>query len=581
MIPVYLPGWRPGEGDVGLALIHIFAHMAEEVIQRLNQVPRKHFTAFLDMMGISLLPASAARVPLTFRLSRGAASPVPIPQGTTVAGSETGVVFETENSIRATPAELVKVVVSDGLYLGFDRKIPQGSVSIFFSLAEPPAADIHLPRIHWFVSAAQVDQGWRKLEAIDFTRGLTESGMVEFTIPDDFSNNTLFGEDLFWIKGTGFGAGAEQAVEIKGVHVNTVFASQVETVEDEIVGSSDGGAGQAFCLRRTPVLAEEIWVDETRILTVEGKQEILEKYGADSLRENIDETGGAKEIWIRWEPVEDFFGSGSKSRHYVVERVNGCLRFGDGVHGMIPAVGADNIRANYRVGGGRQGNIGSFGISKLRTSIPFVDSVTNPEAAEGGGSTEQIAGVFTRGPRWLRHRNRAVTVEDFERIAADVSSRIARIRCVLKNNHLFVMVIPVGREDRPLPSAALMEQVKRHIVKYALNTLPPDRIVVRKPQYVDVSISADIFPASKDTAVLLEARVIEHLKEFLHPLSGGPEKKGWDFGRDLHLSDVYALLESVAGVDHVANLRFNGEERDVKINAFQTLCSGEHRLEVM
>ena len=31
LIPAFLPEWKPGEGDVGLALIHIFAHMVQEV----------------------------------------------------------------------------------------------------------------------------------------------------------------------------------------------------------------------------------------------------------------------------------------------------------------------------------------------------------------------------------------------------------------------------------------------------------------------------------------------------------------------------------------------------------------------
>ena len=41
------------------------------------------------------------------------------------------------------------------------------------------------------------------------------------------------------------------------------------------------------------------------------------------------------------------------------------------------------------------------------------------------------------------------------------------------------------------------------------------------------------------------------LVQFLHPLAGGPEGAGWRFGRDLYLSDLAALLESLKGVDYV------------------------------
>jgi hypothetical protein len=44
------------------------------------------------------------------------------------------------------------------------------------------------------------------------------------------------------------------------------------------------------------------------------------------------------------------------------------------------------------------------------------------------------------------------------------------------------------------------------------------------------------------------------LTRFLHPLTGGPEGKGWPFGRDVYLSDVVAVLERVPGVDYVSKL---------------------------
>ena len=61
-------------GTVGAGLGSIFARYAQAVLQRLNQAPDKNKLAFLDTLGLGLVPAQAARTPLVFQLSAGAAS---------------------------------------------------------------------------------------------------------------------------------------------------------------------------------------------------------------------------------------------------------------------------------------------------------------------------------------------------------------------------------------------------------------------------------------------------------------------------------------------------------------------------
>jgi hypothetical protein len=47
---------------------------------------------------------------------------------------------------------------------------------------------------------------------------------------------------------------------------------------------------------------------------------------------------------------------------------------------------------------------------------------------------------------------------------------------------------------------------------------------------------------------------VEALKEFFDPLTGGPERRGWPFGRSIYVSELYALLDGLPGVDYVARL---------------------------
>jgi len=295
------------------------------------------------------------------------------------------------------------------------------------------------------------------LEGLDATRNLTRTGAVEFIVPTDFAKTSKFGDELYWIKAVDIEDKfrTQSAAKVKGIYLNTTFAIQAESINDELLGSCDGSADQKFQFTRFPVIKEEIWVNETGTLLEEEKKAIIEEKGEDYVSESKDET------WVRWQAVEDFFDSTSKSRHYGVDRATGDVRFGDGESGMVPPIGRDNIKANYQVGGGERGNVGASEISIMKTSISFMDKVTNPEPAEGGSDTELLESVFERGPHLIKHRDRAVTEEDFERLAKAASSYIARTRCFTEGNKLKILVIPKGEEVCERPGEVCSDALSR------------------------------------------------------------------------------------------------------------------------
>ncbi|HKP29506.1 MAG TPA: hypothetical protein VJU15_08880, partial [Gemmatimonadales bacterium] len=76
-------------------------------------------------------------------------------------------------------------------------------------------------------------------------------------------------------------------------------------------------------------------------------------------------------------------------------------------------------------------------------------------------------------------------------------------------------------------------------------------------------IPALYFPVGVDVIVsprhpALSGPVVDAVKgalaRFLHPLTGGPEERGWPFGRDVYASDLCAALESLADLDHVDSM---------------------------
>jgi hypothetical protein len=120
-------------------------------------------------------------------------------------------------------------------------------------------------------------------------------------------------------------------------------------------------------------------------------------------------------------------------------------------------------------------------------------------------------------------------------------------------------------------------------------------VKVSGPSYVGVAVSATLFPLRLDLAPRAEAVALEALSSFLHPLTGGYQNRGWEFGRLPCLSDFYALLEAIPEVDHVANVtmllssitsagkpaqRLVTEDRPlaVEMPQYALVFSGEHKM---
>src|SRR5215216_1416897 len=82
-IPRYCSEWTDHNvSDPGVALIELFAWMTDMLLYRVNQVPDKMYTTFLDLIGIRLEPPRAAHAPVTFYLSAPQANDITIPEGT-------------------------------------------------------------------------------------------------------------------------------------------------------------------------------------------------------------------------------------------------------------------------------------------------------------------------------------------------------------------------------------------------------------------------------------------------------------------------------------------------------------------
>lgn len=114
----YIDDWDSNSPDTAMTLLRVFSEFGTDVIQRLNSVPSKHRTAFLDSLGFSRRPPQAARVPLSFKTAGDLDRNIAIPGGTqavaTTPDGETKV-FEIPQSagFEATPSALTELYAVD------------------------------------------------------------------------------------------------------------------------------------------------------------------------------------------------------------------------------------------------------------------------------------------------------------------------------------------------------------------------------------------------------------------------------------------------------------------------------------
>lgn len=380
-----------------------------------------------------------------------------------------------------------------------------------------------------------------------------------------------FGTPLDWIRIRLKQEGALPENQVNGIYLNATWASQLQTIENEVLGSGTGQPNQALFLSRVPVLpGERIEVRELEGARAEVELPILKEelfkqgLNEEDIRLVFDpREGDVAEVWVRWQYRPHLFFSNPADRHYMIERASGRLIFGGRGNGRIPAVGPNNIQAKlYRAGGGVLGNVPAGRLNQLLGAAPLVQAVTNPRAAEGGADGELLSSVKWRGPETIRHQGRALSASDFEALAREASPGVAMVRALPMTapnlrpaaGWVTLIIVPQSEEPRPQPTSELLRQVRNYLATRAPATLSADRIGVIGPTYLPIGAWVTVIPRKSEEASLVEGRVRAALERFLHPLTGGPDASGWPLGRDIFLSDLAAVLEAVDGVNYVSEL---------------------------
>ncbi len=624
-IPRYTPEWTDlNESDPGIALVELFGWMTELLIYRLGKVPQLNYLKFLELIGFELTPARSAHAEITFPIQPSFAQPyVIVPKATQLATEKPDargpIIFETDRALVALTAALDAVQVFEeptyrdvtaanaaakngfetfgpraaegsALLLGFNTTLPFPEVEIdlaFFTQSKLGAQPFHCtggiaPAFPPAAIAWEYWNGksWLGLSLVeDDTLALTRDGHVRLQAPPEGSMAlATIGQktDLlrYWIRGRLMRSGYQIPPRLLAVRTNTASATEAQTISLEILGGSDGQPNQVFTTSGKPILAGTM---------------VLE----------VDEGEG----FVAWSEVPDFFGAGPDDTVYVLNRSTGEVRFGDGSQGRIPVANANNPQnvraATYRMGGGARGNVPAGAIDSLMSSIPGVaaDQVANLFPSGGGADEETLAEAQIRAPGTLRTRDRAVTPEDFERLAVE-SGAAARAKALPLVHPNFpgvqvpgvvsVVVVPGVPGPAPTPNTETLRSVCQYLDARRLLTT---ELYVVPPRYQVITIHADLVVDDTADLATVQQAAQATIERYFDPLTGGEESSatvagsGWPFGGGVYFSQVMRRL-LVEGVKRVAKLTLTLGVNvappcsDVDIDADTLLTNGSHQINV-
>jgi predicted phage baseplate assembly protein len=256
---------------------------------------------------------------------------------------------------------------------------------------------------------------------------------------------------------------------------------------------------------------------------------------------------------------------------YELDAEAGTVRFGDGVRGRVPDSQMRVRLALGRFGGGAKGNLPPGTLTELSTvrleggSAPPL-KVHQPLPTEGGEDPETLAEAEKRIPAVLRHRGRAVTADDYERIALETPGiEVGRVELLPRfkpRDRRFgvpgvvsVMALPaqaLSGPPNPRPDRPFIETLHAHLsARVPLTT----EVYVIGCEYVALGLSVGIRVREGFGPEQVRHEVKETLKRLLWPLAGGAVSgEGWPLGRDVRDRELEVEVSRVRGVLEVTGL---------------------------
>lgn len=445
------------------------------------------------------------------------------------------------------------------LICGIDGVLEGGPVGLYLA-GKNPGGKSPFSTVDWtYLDEQNSERIWLGLGTSDDTGRFAKSGVVRFLCPKPVQSLPWLGRKLRWIRcrlwvpdSVDTGWSLERAL------FNVVACTQRTYVEDEMPSVISSAGTWSATLMHAGILTQSVWVDETGQLSSDELHQLEADSKLDVLRDVNNEI---MRVWVVWESVPNFSSSASHHRHYVVDRVSGSLLFGDGQQGRVLPGVDPVIRVSYAHGGGELGNVDKGRINATVTAIPFMNQISNPDPAFGGTDAETWEETLRRGPNRVSHRDRATTAEDWERLALESSSQIARVKCFPNRNQRMGKVpgyvtLTLLTKDRKVDTFL---NVRKRLLGRLQASVPSvltvgDRLQIIPPAFIHIGIHVHLVLERMDDLIHVEGAVRRRLNDYFDIDHGNHHGRGWQIGEQYHHSPLYGYLKSIPGISFIERM---------------------------
>ncbi len=329
------------------------------------------------------------------------------------------------------------------------------------------------------------------------------------------------------------------------IHGNVVKATHGETRE-EILGSGDGSkALQSFELKQFPLT-----------------------YMSASNPAGVDSTLKLLVNDLQWHEADTLVGLKGTDRNFITRTDNEdktTLIFGNGIQGARLPTGVENVKARYRNGIGRPGNVNPEQISLLVSKPLGVKEVINPLRASGGADRESRYRARNNTPLAVKALDRLVSVQDYEDFAR-VYAGIGKASAVEipDGRRQLVHVTIAGADDNPIDeNSDLFLNLHQALHDFG-DPFQPIRLEVRELMMIVISAGVCLLPDYQWEAV------VERLRAALLDAFSFESR---ELGQDVLLSEVISVMQAVRGVAYVDVDAFGGIPEKIKENEKRRLLT--------
>ena len=217
-------------------------------------------------------------------------------------------------------------------------------------------------------------------------------------------------------------------------------------------------------------------------------------------------------------------------------------------------------------------------LAKLEKADAKVKLVQQPYDSFGGKALEANDQYYQRASERLRHKGRAISLFDYERLVLQAFPQIFKAKCIPHTLGLgakryqrdaewsagFVTVAVVpdllqllpGENLYPRVPLSLLDQIRDYLCK---RNSPFAKVKVMNPRYEGVDVQVRVRFREGYDQVYYRDQLQTDLVGFLAPWSLGDAEK-LRFGQPMYRSDLLKFVETLYYVDYVTHLEFWHEE---------------------